>query len=82
MDTAHMGLTSCRLITITGKLPRRRHGAQRHQPGCRAAAKRAADRCSLIRDGPGCFHTRARCIVQMSLGRTDASIFAAVGAFW
>jgi len=28
MDTAFMGLTSCRLITNTGKLSRRRRGAQ------------------------------------------------------
>jgi hypothetical protein len=40
MDTAFMGLTSCRLITITGKLARRRRGVQPapcRLPCCRVA---------------------------------------------
>ena len=48
-----MGLTSCRWITIAKTLARRRRVAQRHHAGCRVAVERAADRYTLICDGPG-----------------------------
>jgi hypothetical protein len=44
MDTAFMGLTSCRLITITGKLSAGDAVRNRHHAGCRVAIERAADR--------------------------------------
>jgi len=49
-----MGLTSCRWITIAGKLARRRRGAQPawHHAGCRVAVERAADSYTLICDEP------------------------------
>jgi hypothetical protein len=46
-DTAFMGLTSCRWITIAGTLAGRRRGAQPHYAGCRVAVERAADRYTL-----------------------------------
>jgi hypothetical protein len=53
-DTAHMGLTSSRWITITGMMAHPRGGAHRHQAGCRVAVERAADRHTFICDGPLC----------------------------
>ena len=45
VDTAFMGLTSCRRITIAKTLAqRRRECANRHHAGCRVAVERAADR--------------------------------------
>jgi hypothetical protein len=47
-----MGLTSCRWITITEMIAHRRRECNRHQAGCRVAVERAADRYTLICDGP------------------------------
>ena len=47
-----MGLTSCRWITIAKTLARRATQCSRHHAGCRVAVERAADRYTLICDGP------------------------------
>ena len=51
-DTAFMGLTSCRWITITGTIAHRVRGAQADKAGCRVVGERTADRYTLIPDGP------------------------------
>lgn len=48
MDTACMGPTSCRLITITEKLSRDQHAVQ--QPG----PARRRERESVVAPGPRC----------------------------
>jgi hypothetical protein len=50
-DTAFMGLTSCRWITIAKTLARRRRVAQPASCQLRVAIERAADRYTLICDG-------------------------------
>jgi hypothetical protein len=53
-DTAFMGLTSCRRITIANTLARRRREcAIGRQADCRVAVELAAGRYTLICDGPG-----------------------------
>jgi hypothetical protein len=51
-DTAFMGLTSCRWITIARTLARRQRVAQRHYAVRRVTVERAADRYTLICDAP------------------------------
>lgn len=56
-DTAFMGLTSCRWITIAGTIARRRRGAQLASCRLTCAVERATDRYTLNWDEPAMLET-------------------------
>ena len=83
MDTAFIGLTSCRRITIAKTLADWRRGAQPTSCRLPCRCRRAADRYTLTCDGPGSHRH-----LPKSHGRASgnaffhASVAAAGGATW